>query len=285
MKIIITESQLNLLKKLTLTESEELNQYGLTSDELSQVEDLAEKEALESLENLKKNIKEKEEEVETYSKWDFSHIKDEYIIDHIKKSLIEPAKKELDRLKKILSEYDIEKVKERLKDWHIYSAGGLGWSFRYNRYREETLKRTLTKNDIIDLFVTALEGGSNYWYHMDLPDNIKSFGDSISKAVGEYILQGGYIEFYDVEEYDRILRDKERGDYNIQGDVEDEKSFNEDLEETKLGYVDMDKILEAITIIKKDYPKVWENILLENADAADADVFLQLCVMGEIVFG
>jgi hypothetical protein len=120
---------------------------------------------------------------------------------------------------------------------------------------------------------------------MDLPEDIKSFGDSTSEAVGEYILQGGHIEFYDVEEYDRVLRDKERGDYNIQGDVEDEKSFNEDLEETKLGYVDMNKILEAITIIKKEYPEVWENILLEQADAGDADVFLQICVMGEVVYG
>jgi hypothetical protein len=43
--------------------------------------------------------------------------------------------------------------------------------------------------------------------------------------------------------------------------------------------------LEAITIIKEKYPRIWENILLENADAGDADVFLQLCVMGEVVYG
>jgi hypothetical protein len=43
--------------------------------------------------------------------------------------------------------------------------------------------------------------------------------------------------------------------------------------------------LEAITIIKKEYPEVWENILLEQADAGDADVFLQLCVMGDVVYG
>jgi hypothetical protein len=47
----------------------------------------------------------------------------------------------------------------------------------------------------------------------------------------------------------------------------------------------MDSILEAITIIKKDYPDVWENILDEQYDANDADIFLQLCVMGEVVYG
>jgi len=47
----------------------------------------------------------------------------------------------------------------------------------------------------------------------------------------------------------------------------------------------MDKILDTIPVLKKNYPKIWENILLENADAGDADVFLQLCVMGDVVFG
>ena len=47
----------------------------------------------------------------------------------------------------------------------------------------------------------------------------------------------------------------------------------------------MDKILDSISVIKTEYPEIWENILLEQADAGDADVFLQLCVMGEIVFG
>jgi hypothetical protein len=65
----------------------------------------------------------------------------------------------------------------------------------------------------------------------------------------------------------------------------DEKSYKEDIENTKLGHIDMNRILEAITKIKSEYPEVWKNILLENADAGDADVFLQLCVMGEVVYG
>ena len=220
-----------------------------------------------------------------HSKWDSSNVKDEWVLDHIKKEIVEPAKKELDRLKKYLYEHDIETTKERIRDWNIYSSGGLGWSFRYNRYREEALKKSLTKDNIIDLFVTALEGGSNYWYYMDLPKNIKSYGQSTSEAVGEYILQGGYIEVYDIEEYREVKRNYINGDYDITGDLKDDKSYYSDLEETKLGYVDMDKILESIPIIKKDYPEIWERILLEEGDAGDADVFLQLCVMGEVVYG
>jgi hypothetical protein len=145
------------------------------------------------------------------------------------------------------------------------------------KYEEEKLKaresRTFGKEDIINLFVDALEGGSNYWYEIrHLPEDVrykaKEMGQPVSEAIGEYILNGGYIQFYDAEE------DYDDDDYQ-------EKYSDKGL----LGTVDMDSILEAITIIKKDYPEVWENILDEQYDANDADIFLQLCVMGNVVFG
>jgi hypothetical protein len=81
------------------------------------------------------------------------------------------------------------------------------------KYEEERLKaresRTFGKEDIINLFVDALEGGSNYWYHIKhLPKEIrykaKEMGQPVSEAIGEYILNGGYVQFYDAEgdEYD-----------------------------------------------------------------------------------
>jgi hypothetical protein len=285
MKIIITEEQYHKLQKKFLNETEELNQYGLTDSEMREVEKVAEEETKDSLERLKSNIKELEEDVYHYSNYDFSNIKDERVKEHILKDWIEPKKKELERLKKSLENFNFEEWKKRVMEWHLYSAGGAGYSFRYNRYREEALNRNLTKEDIINLFVTALEGGSNYWYYMDLPDNIKSYGQSISEAVGEYILQGGKVYFYDNELRSEIIRDYNRGEYTIEGDIIDQKRFNEDIDETYLGFVTMDRILDSITIIKKEYPHVWENILLEQEDAGDADVFLQLCVMGEVVFG
>jgi hypothetical protein len=145
------------------------------------------------------------------------------------------------------------------------------------KYEEEKLKaresRTFGKEDIINLFVDALEGGSNYWYKIrHLPEDVrykaKEMGQPVSEAIGEYILNGGYIQFYDAEE------EYDDDDYQ-------EKYSDKGL----LGTVDMNSILEAITIIKKDYPEVWENILDEQYDANDADIFLQLCVMGDVVFG
>jgi len=285
MKIIITEEQYNTLQKNFLNETEELNQYGLTDSEMREVEKVAEEETKDSLERLKDNIKELEDEVNRILNFDFSKISDESIREFIIKDFVDPKKKELERLKNSLENFNFEEWKKRSMEWHLYSAGGAGYSFRYKRYRDEALNRKLTKEDIINLFVTALEGGSNYWYYMDLPDNIKSYGQSISEAVGEYILQGGKIHFYDDELRSEIMYNLKRGEYTIEGDIIDQKRFNEDIDETYLGFVTMDKILEAITIIKKEYPQIWENILLEQEDAGDADVFLQLCVMGEVVFG
>jgi len=59
----------------------------------------------------------------------------------------------------------------------------------------------------------------------------------------------------------------------------------EDDDEGYLGYVDIDGILEGITLLKKDYDFIYERILDEQYDAGDADVFLQLCVLGDVVYG
>lgn len=284
MKIIITESQLKKIR-LILKEDDQLNEYGLTDDEMREVEKIVEEEVKDGIERAKNNIQELQKEIDLYSNFDFSEISDDTIRDLVIKHFIEPKKKELEKLKNGLEKADLEDWKQNLMQWHLYSAGGVGYSFRYNRYREEALNRKLTKEDIIDLFVTALEGGSNYWYYMDLPDNIKSYGQYISEAVGEYILQGNKVYFYDDELRSEVIRNFNKGEYTIQGDVIDQKRFDEDIDETFLGYVDMDKILDSISVIKTEYPEIWENILLEQADAGDADVFLQLCVMGEIVFG
>lgn len=174
---------------------------------------------------------------------------------------------QLEKYIKNWGDVDREEIFNRLKTQYLTNK----------KYEEEKLKaresRTFGKEDIINLFVDALEGGSNYWYHIrHLPNEVrykaKEMGQSVSEAIGEYILKGGYVQFYDAEEeYDEDDYTETHSDNGL------------------LGTVDMDSILEAITIIKRDYPDVWENILDEQYDANDADIFLQLCVMGDVVFG
>jgi hypothetical protein len=285
MKSVITENQYNKLKKSFIVENEKFNKYGLTDEEMGQVEKQAKIEALEYLKELKESKKETEKKIKHQSKTDLSTITDESMRKYITDEIIEPTKRKLVDITDMLKNFDMDKVIGRYRDWHLYSAGGVGYRIRNERYREEALKRKLDKQDIIDLFVTALEGGSNYWYYVSLPKDIKSYGDTTSEAIGEYILEGGQLNFYDIEERRDVIRNYRDGEYTIEGDVIDNKRYNEDIEETLIGYVDLDKVLDAITILKEDYSHVWENILMEQEDANDADIFLQLCVMGDVVFG
>ena len=129
---------------------------------------------------------------------------------------------------------------------------------------------------LIDLFITALEGGSNHWYYIkhiprDVSYAMNHLGSSGSDAIANYLMDGGKIYFYDIEEVD--IHD----DSDALSVEDDDKGY--------LGYVDIDNILEGITILKRDYDDIYERILDEQYDANDADVFLQLCVMGEVVYG
>lgn len=135
----------------------------------------------------------------------------------------------------------------------------------YEDYEREKIERRktkkITKQDIIDLFVTALEGGSNYWYYLPrIPAGVREImaelDMELTEAIGEYVLRGGSIDINDAED-----------------------------EETKLGTVDMTSLLEAIDILKNDYTRAYENIIDEEYDADDADIFFQLAVMGEVTFG
>ena len=135
----------------------------------------------------------------------------------------------------------------------------------YEDYEREKLEnrktKKITKEDIIDIFVTALEGGSNYWYYIPtIPNGVRDImnekGLATSEAIGEYVLRGGYVQINDAEDEEEIL-----------------------------GNIDMDGLLDAIQKIKAEHPNVYNNIIDEDYDADDADVFFQIAVMGEVTFG
>ena len=167
-------------------------------------------------------------------------------------------------------------VKQKEKEFGYYNNNTVddymqGLIFDYKRkkahedYEREKIEKRktkkITKQDIIDLFVTALEGGSNYWYYIPtIPAGVRQIktetGMATSEAIGEYILRGGNIQINDAED-----------------------------EEEVLGTVDMTSLLEAIDLLKSDYTHAYENIIDEEYDADDADIFFQLAVMGEVTFG
>jgi hypothetical protein len=111
------------------------------------------------------------------------------------------------------------------------------------------------------ILVTALEGGSNYWYMLDLND----MGVPKEKYVGEPLS----VKVAKMIWYDRI---------NLRVmDAEEEGAL--------LGEVNLTTIKTAFEIICSQYPATYLNLIKEEYDADDADVFFQIATMGEITFG
>jgi len=123
---------------------------------------------------------------------------------------------------------------------------------------------TIHLDKFVDVIVTALEGGSNYWYQLideDYRDKLPPKTPQ-HQALSERIAYALYTDpkfelpVYDVEEPDELL-----------------------------GKVTQQSMYKAFQIAKTDYPEAYERIMEEQYDAADADILFQLATMGDLVFG
>ena len=130
------------------------------------------------------------------------------------------------------------------------------------------ITKQIDKQTLVDLIVTALEGGSNYWYML---------GD-------QYIFPASVDETLCLtERIGHTLYDDERWGLPVY-DVEYEGDYYEDLGGA-LGIVTNASCQKAFEIMSTDYPDVLGRIFEEQYDALDADIFFQLAVMGEVVYG
>jgi len=126
------------------------------------------------------------------------------------------------------------------------------------------VKTEIASTHIEDIIVTALEGGSNYWYQLGkMPTDLPSKGQPLAIRITEYVMKGGVIPIYDYEE----------------SDGEDEGEW------TKLGDISRKSISNGITKCMQNKGRAIGNIMSGRYDANDADIVFQYIVMGEIVFG
>lgn len=114
---------------------------------------------------------------------------------------------------------------------------------------------TITYEEFENVIVTALEGGSNYWYitdTRDFPTEPKGEPASIRIAWNLWNTKDWSIPVYDLEN-----RDEKLGDLTLEG-------FK-----TNAHIADF-----ALQDLKRD-----------NLDAWSADSLFQVAIMGEVVFG
>jgi len=112
---------------------------------------------------------------------------------------------------------------------------------------------------IKDQIITAIEGGSNYWYYLDYLSMLPEYneGEALSERIGRAVLDEGIeVPVFDYEDQDE-----------------------------ELGKLSKASIENAMMIMASEYPQTLDDIREETGDAETADIFFQLAVMGEIVFG
>jgi len=130
---------------------------------------------------------------------------------------------------------------------------------------EITINQTISREILEDVFVTALEGGSNYWYYLH-PDAIKSIRKAVPKEEDPYLSTA-------------IL--KAILDHDVKvflNDADDEDEI--------VGVITRGTMQARLQMLAESNCK-WalEAHLKEEGDADSADIVFQYLAMGEVIYG
>ena len=133
----------------------------------------------------------------------------------------------------------------------------------------------ITNEQAAYLLCNAFEGGSNYWYM--ITDYTKPEVEATPLGANEYhpsyisypFSKGGAVHIVDMEEAYGV--DPE--DYEAEG--------IEVLVLNHAAIVRGKKLMEE----KENVKHHFADVLKDNADATTGDVFLQLCLFGDVIYG
>jgi len=128
------------------------------------------------------------------------------------------------------------------------------------------LEIELSREVLEDIFVTAIEGGSNYWYYLSY-DAIKKIRSAVPKNKEPYISTAVLTAILD---------------YNVEVPINDAEN-----EEDIIGYISIKTMQERLQSLYNDSDYRWalERHINAEGDADSADVVFQYLAMGEVVYG
>jgi hypothetical protein len=123
----------------------------------------------------------------------------------------------------------------------------------------------VSRQVIEDILVTALEGGSNYWYF--LPEqSVKAIRAAVPKSVDPYL---------------STAIGKAILDFGVEVDINDV-----DNEDEVLGTISIKTLQERLQKLA-DSSHSWalEREINEDGDADTSDIVMQYMAMGEVIYG
>ena len=127
------------------------------------------------------------------------------------------------------------------------------------------LEIELNREVLEDIFVTALEGGSNYWYHIS-EDTYKKIRKAVPKEVDEVLSTAILKAVYD---------------HGVAVPINDAEN-----EEDVLGWISMETMQERLQDLYNSGNR-WalEAHMNEEGDSESADIVFQYIVIGEAIYG
>lgn len=112
----------------------------------------------------------------------------------------------------------------------------------------------ITQTMVRDLFITAMEGAINYWATYEIDFEIKP-DEPPAEQIFDKLMEGERMKIYDAE----------TGDF--------------------LGTMNVLYMKAGLKLMRLSYGHHFNNFVGDNADAETADVWFQLSVMRDLVFG
>lgn len=139
------------------------------------------------------------------------------------------------------------------------------------------VKLSVSLRDLRCLLISALEGGSNYWYFCH--DDRTIFPEGVTN---DDFCEGG--RFTDPDNYYHPLEliPFHPGCKLIFTSAEVEEG---DEQYGKEYYLDREALERGIQVMAEKYPHHFKDVLADDCDADTGDTYLQCCLFGEAVYG
>lgn len=132
-------------------------------------------------------------------------------------------------------------------------------AMHYNYY---SIRDWISASVLEDTFVTALEGGSNYWVYIS-PTDIKEMqipGEPTSECILKAVLGGREVDVYDIEGHDL---------------------------DNPIGKLSIRTMSHRLSLLMNSEPHKHALIKMMRGDydAIDADIVFQYLALGEVIYG
>jgi len=127
------------------------------------------------------------------------------------------------------------------------------------------LEIELNREVLEDIFVTAIEGGSNYWYFLS-KDAVKRIRQVVSRE---------QVPYLSIAMFNAVI------DHGLAVPINDVEN-----EEDIVGWISIETMQQRLQdLYNSDNRWAIERHINEEGDADSADVVFQYLAMGEVVYG